>query len=96
MKKLLKFLDDFKFLIGIYVLAAIFYFEASSLVFGFLIFSILGVGCFFICYDPLIHILKNLNKPKTILASGPIIFYILIGCGCFYISYGALSSLLNF
>ena len=35
--KIIKFLDDFKFLLGIYALAAIFYFEASFNVFASLI-----------------------------------------------------------
>jgi len=96
MKKIIKFLDDFKFLLGIYALAAIFYFEASFNVFAFLIFSIIGFGCFVLCYDLLSGMIKNAKNPKVLMSFLPLAFYLFVGCYCFYLSYGSLKLLLNF
>ena len=97
MKKLLKLINEpiTKFVLGFGVLGAILSFDASITVFGFLIFSILGFGCFVLCYDLIEKMIKNAKNLETLKGFLPLAFYLLIGCGCFYLSYGAISELLN-
>ena len=96
MKKLIKILDDFKVLIGMFAIGAIFYFDASLLVFGFLIFGIIGFGSFVLVYSSLETILKNKTDFKIYLVILPLLFYLAVGCYCFYLSYTAIEELLNF
>ena len=97
MKKLLKLISEpiTIFFIGSAIFAAILSFDASIKVFGFLIFSILGFGCFVLCYDLIEKMIKNAKNLETLKGFLPLVFYLLIGCGCFYLSYGAISELLN-
>ena len=97
MKKLLKLICEpiTIFFIGSAIFAAILSFDASITVFGFLIFSILGFGCFVLCYDLIEKMIKNAKNLETLKGSLPLVFYFLIGCGCFYLSYTAIAELLN-
>ena len=97
MKKLLRLISEpiTIFFIGSAIFGAILSFDASLAVFGFLIFSILGFGCFFLCYDLIEKMIKNAKNLETLKGFLPLVFYFLIGCGCFYLSYTAIAKLLN-
>ena len=97
MKKLLKLICEpiTIFFIGSAIFAAILSFDASITVFGFLIFSILGFGCFVLCYDLIEKMIKNAKNLETLKGFLPLAFYLFAGCFCFYLSYGAISELLN-
>ena len=68
MKKLLKLISEpiTIFFIGSAIFAAILSFDVSIKVFGFLIFSLLGFGCFFLCYDLIEKMIKNAKNLETL------------------------------
>jgi len=85
--KLFNLIDEYKFLIIIYGLALIFYFEASSLIFSFVIFSLLGLGCLFLVFE-------GIRENKTFLSAIASIPFLFVGLFCLYLSYGAIIGLL--
>ena len=62
-------------------------FELSSLIFGFVIFSLLGLGCLFLVFE-------SIRENKTFKSFIVSIGYLVIGLGCLFLSYGAISELI--
>ena len=62
-------------------------YELSLLIFGFVIFSLLGLGCLFLVFE-------SIRENKTLKSFIVSIPYLVIGLGCFYLAYGAISELI--
>ena len=81
--KLFNLINDFKFLIFIYGLALVFYFEISAAIFGFIFFSLFGLCCFYLAF-------VIFSENKTFKSIIPSMGYVVVGLYCWYLSYGAI------
>ena len=87
LSKLFNLIDKYKIILIIYAIILIVSFELSLLIFGFVIFSLLGLGCLFLVFESI----RENKTFKSFIVSIP---YLVIGLGCFYLAYGAISELI--
>jgi len=87
LSKLFNLIDQYKIILIIYAIILIVSFELSLLIFGFVIFSLLGLGCLFLVFESI----RENKTFKSFIVSIP---YLVIGLGCFYLAYGAISELI--
>ena len=85
--KLFNLIDEFKYLIIIYGLALIFYFEISAVIFGFIFFSLFGLACLYLSF-------VIFSENKTFKSIIPSMGYVVVGLYCWYLSYGAIIGLI--
>jgi hypothetical protein len=85
--KLFNLIDDYKIILIIYAIIFAVSFKFSLLVFGFILFSLLGLGSLFLVFDAI-------REKKTFLSfivSAP---YLLVGLYCLYLAYTSIIELL--
>ena len=87
LSKLFNLIDQFKVILIIYAFIFIVSFELSLSIFGFVIFSLLGIGCLFLVFE-------GIRENKTFKSFIVSIGYLVIGLGCLFLSYGAISELI--